>query len=204
MSDDGNEDRLGMTEGARKRGPGRPPRAPQSDRRMFDEHALDDREHDRHDDDADREEVEDERLNHFLDTQHQTVLPSLPRQDGYHICWLTTTNSRDTIHWRKSIGYELISLSDHPEWSGASAHSGDYAGYVTVGEMIAARISHSQYDKFMRAVHHNMPLAEEEKLRSQAEQIRRGVESQGSRVTEVGNGTAQVVQRVSRLPSFPA
>ena len=169
---------------------------------MFDEHVLDDRILDRHEADDDREDLEDERLSLFLDTQHQTVLPTLPRQDGYHVCWLTTTNSRDTIHWRRSIGYELITLADHPEWSGIAAHSGEYAGYVCVGEMIAARITISQYNKYMRAMHHDLPLAEEEKLRSQTELMRRRAEQAGARVTEIGNGTAEVVQRAKPMPAL--
>jgi|GEM_PF-3533372 len=200
MSDDGTEDRLGVAEGGRgKRSQVQPSRATAT-RQTFDDHVIDDQTRNRIDADDDREELEDERLSLFLDTQHQTVLPTLPRQDGYHVCWLTTTNSRDTIHWRRSIGYELITLSDHPEWSGIATHSGEYAGYVCVGEMVAARITISQYNKYMKAMHHTLPLAEEEKLRGQTELMRQRAEQQGARVTEIGNGTAEIVQRARPMP----
>ena len=199
MNGDGTEERLGMAENGRKRSSGQPNRATAT-RQVFDEHVLDDRILDKHEADDDREDLEDERLSLFLDTQHQTVLPTLPRQDGYHVCWLTTTNSRDTSHWRRSIGYELITLSDHPEWSGIATHSGEYAGFVCVGEMVAARITISQYNKYMRAMHHDLPLAEEEKLRGQTELMRQSAEQAGVRVTEIGNGTAKVVQRAKPMP----
>lgn len=189
---DGQEDRLGATEGAVKRGPGRPRRAAAME---FDEHILDDRGLDQRDTDADREEMEDERLALFLDTQHQTVLPSLPNQDGYHLCWLSTTNPRDSIHWRISIGYELVRLTDCPDWDGVKSDKADYAGVVSVAEMVAAKIPVSLYNKLMRAVHHRLPMHEEEKLRSQTELVRDRAERHGTRVTEIGSGTADIVQR---------
>ena len=201
MSGDGTEERLGTAEKGPKRLSSQPNRATAT-RQVFDEHVLDDRATDRFDTDEDREELEDERLSLFLDTQHQTVLPTLPRQDGYHVCWLTTTNSRDTIHWRRSIGYELITLADHPEWSGIASHVEGYTGYVCVSEMVAARITISQYNKYMRAMHHTRPLDEEEKLRGQTELMRQRADQAGARVTEIGNGTAEIVQRTKPMPAL--
>ena len=193
---DGQEDRLGTPEGAApRRGSARPP---SNVRTSFDEHALDDRKLDKRDTDADREDAEDERLALFLDSQHQTVLPSLPGQEGWHLCWLSTTNSRDTIHWRRSIGYELVRLSDQPDWVGVQNAGGNYADYVCVAEMVAARIPLSLYNKLMRAVHHKLPLGEEEKLRGQTDLMRESAERRGMRVLE-GDGTAGIVQKAKPM-----
>ena len=198
----GEEERLGEAEGgARRRRTTDVPMMPPL-RQEFDAHAVDDRGLDHRDTDEDREDLEDERLQLFLDTQHQTVLPSLPNQDGYHLCWLSTTNPRDSVHWRLSVGYELIRLADCPGWDGVQAGNKDYAGIASVAEMVAARIPITLYNKLMRAVHHNLPLHEEEKLQSQTQLVRDRAERHGTRVTELGSGTADIVQRAKPMQQF--
>lgn len=184
------EERLGSAGDAPRRA------RPRSNSRMeFDEHAMDERAHDGRETDEDRETWEDERLHLFLDTQHQTVLPSLPDQDGYHLCWLSTTNPRDTIPYRLSIGYQLIRLKDQPNWAGVNQGSSNYADYVTVQEMIAARIPYPLWQKLMRAVHHSMPLREESGLKARTDNIREQADRQGAYVTDIGDGQADPIQR---------
>lgn len=180
-----------------KRRPGRPPRA----REMSDERFEDERGQNERELYEDRERDEEERLELFLDTQHQTVLPNLPTMDGYHVCWLTTSNPRDSIPWRLQVGYELIRIEDCPQWQGSETQTGKLSGVVSVNEMVAARIPISLYNKLMKAVGHALPLVEEEKVRNQSQTFQQLARSRGLRVEE-GEGTAEIVQRAGSMPVF--
>lgn len=192
---DGGE---GTEESGRRASPNRKraPHANMSDERFEDERGLNEREMA-----EERELFEDERLELFLDTQHQTVLPNLPRMDGYHVCWLTTSNPRDSISWRQSIGYELVMVDDCPGWQGVGSQDGDYRGIVRVNEMVAGRIPITLYNKLMNAVGHSLPMREEEKLRAQSQALRERAEARQIQVQE-GEGTADIVQRAGPMPVF--
>jgi hypothetical protein len=167
-----------------------------SDERFDDERGLNEREIA-----EDREFEDDERLELFLETQHQTVLPNLPTMDGFHVCWLTTSNPRDSVSWRISIGYQLIRVEECPGWEGVGSQTGNYAGVVSVNEMVAARIRLPLYNKLMSAVGHALPLREEEKLRANSRLLRERAQARHIAVEE-GEGTADIVQRAGPMPVF--
>jgi hypothetical protein len=96
----------------------------------------------------------------------QSVLPDLPTINGYQVCWLTTTNPRDSIEARSRLGYEPVKETDIPGWEYISLKTGDYAGCIGVNEMIAFKLPMHLYEAYMREAHHNQPLAEEQKLTS--------------------------------------
>jgi hypothetical protein len=54
-----------------------------------------------------REVSEDDRLEMFRNQLFNDALPDLPDIPGYHVCWLTTTNSRDPIHRRTQLTQHL-------------------------------------------------------------------------------------------------
>lgn len=194
---DDMEDRLGATEGTQKRAPGRGPRSPvQVDERLLAERGRSDR-----DTTEDRELSEGDRLELFRESLVQSVLPDLPKVPGYHVCWLTTTNPRDSIQWRVRIGYELMRVEQCPGWDGVTLNTGDYAGVIGVNEMVAARIPLSLYNRYMREVHHSLPMQEEEKLRAQTQSLKEAAEARGSYVQE-GDGTANVIQRADPMPEM--
>ena len=188
-----DESRLGSDDGepARRR-PGRPSRA-------FHQSVADGRERAERGDEEretveDRELSDDERLVLFRSSLHQTVLPDLPPMPGYHVCWLTTTNPRDSIPNRMRLGYELVRLDSIPGWDGLSLKTGDYAGCVGINEMVAARIPLSLYNRYMREVHHAMPMSEEEKMKERVDLMKHQAKQAGASVYE-GDGTAEIVQR---------
>jgi hypothetical protein len=109
---------------------------------------------------------DDERLDEFRKSFFQSVLPDLPPIEGYHVCWLTTTNPRDSIPMRVRLGYEPVKAEDIPGWEHATLKTGDYAGCIGVNEMIAFKLPMSLYERYMYEAHHVQPLAEEEKLAS--------------------------------------
>lgn len=114
----------------------------------------------------DREMTDADYLALFRDTINQSVLPDLPRIPGFHTFWATTTNSRDTIASRRRMGYQFIRADELRGWEGGSIKSGEHAGCVGINEMLAMKIPERLYQIYMREAHHNMPLAEEEKIRA--------------------------------------
>ena len=146
----------------------------------------------------DREMSEDERLEMFCDSLQQSVLPDLPHIPGYHTCWLTRSNPRDSIQWRLRIGYKLIRLEEHPGWDPTRGQS---SGYVEVNEMVAAKIPLGLYNRYMREVHDRMPLQEEGKLKAMTDHLKNEAAQLGAMVDE-GDGTRDIVQRAKPMPEF--
>ena len=154
------------------------------------------------DEDVERFELsDDDRVNLFRDSIMQSVLPDIPAEPDYHVCWLSTSNARDPITRRLMLGYQLIRADELPRsWRGATLKTGDYAGCVGINEMVAAKIPMRIYQRFMEVAHYEQPLQEEEKLRERVELMKQQAVEAGSRVLE-GDGTAQLVQR-ARPPKF--
>ncbi len=151
----------------------------------------------------DRELTEDERFELFVSDQDQAYLPASPPSPGYHVCWISTTNKRDSVALRLRMGYTLIKAEDLPGYEGASIKYGDHQGIVAVDEMLAAKIPLGLYNRMFRHVFDTLPRQEEEKLKVRTDMIKDTSERAGSRVVEVGDGTAHVVQRGARpLPEM--
>ena len=83
---------------------------------------------------------DDERVEMFRQQFHQSSLPDLPKIDGWHLCWLTTTNPRDSIQMRIRLGYEPVKPEDVPGWEYATLKTGDWTGFIGVNEMLAFKL----------------------------------------------------------------
>jgi hypothetical protein len=127
---------------------------------------------------------DDERVEMFRQQFHQSSLPDLPKLDGWHTCWLTTTNSRDSIHTRMRLGYEPLKPEDVPGWDYVTIKTGDWVGFIGVNEMLAFKLPLSLYEKYMQEAHHDAPLREEEKLEETATLMREQAERAGGRLLE--------------------
>ena len=134
-----------------------------------------------------REVSDDDRVEMFRHQFFQSALPDLPKIDGYHTCWLTTTNPRDTIQARARLGYEPVKPEDVPGWEYATIKTGEYAGFIGVNEMLAFKLPMSLYKRYMQAVHYDAPNQEEERLLGATESMREQAERAGSRMDE-GDG----------------
>lgn len=109
-----------------------------------------------------RELTDDERVAMMRGGFFREVLPDLPLKPGFHRVWLTTTNPRDPIGGRLRMGYRLLSHEDlGPGWELHKAISAEYAGLVTINEMVAAEVSESLYQRFAKETGHNMPRERE-------------------------------------------
>jgi hypothetical protein len=134
-----------------------------------------------------REVTEDERLQMFRQQFFQSSLPDLPKIPGWHTCWLTTTNPRDSIHMRMRLGYEAVKPEDIPGWEYATIKTGDWQGFIGVNEMLAFKLPLSLYEKYMQEAHHDAPLREEEKLTDTAEFLEQQARASKSKLT-IGDG----------------
>ena len=131
-----------------------------------------------------RELSDDDRIQMFRDAFYQSALPDLPEIPGYHVCWLTTTNPRDSVQGRFRLGYEPIKPEEIPGWEYATVKTGEYAGLVGVNEMIAAKIPDRLYLRFMREAHHDAPLREQEKIAYDMDAMESRARSAKSRMIE--------------------
>jgi len=150
----------------------------------------------------DRALTDEERLLMFRQSFFQDALPNLPPIPGYHTCWLTTTNPRDTIQMRTRLGYELIKADElGPAWVQESQKTGEHAGLVTINEMIAAKLPLSLYEAYMLEVHHTQPAQEQRKLTDTVDTIRREAEEQHKAKVIEFEGTA-ALRKEARAPRF--
>jgi len=138
-----------------------------------------------------REISDDERVEMFRQQFFQSSLPDLPKIPGWHTCWLTTTNPRDSIQMRIRLGYEPVKPEDVPGWEYATLKTGDWQGFIGVNEMLAFKLPISLYEKFMFEAHHAAPNREEDKLVDMTEFIEQQARDSKSRV-DLGDGTADL------------
>lgn len=131
--------------------------------------------------------TDDERVEMFRQQFFQSALPDLPKLPGWHLCWLTTTNPRDSIQARLRLGYEPVKPEDVPGWEYASIKTGEWSGFIGVNEMLAFKLPMSLYERYMREAHHDAPNREEEKLTDTAEFMEQQARASGSKIYE-GDG----------------
>lgn len=148
-----------------------------------------------------REVSEAERLEMFQMQMYNDALPDLPEIPGFHTCWLTTTNPRDSIHMRTRLGYVPVTAADVPGLEYATVKSGEYAGLISVNEMLAFKLPLSLYQAYMKEAHYKRPLAEEEKLNDISDTLREQIERSGSRLME-GDGMTELRQSAPSLDDF--
>jgi hypothetical protein len=136
-----------------------------------------------------RELTDRERAEAYKKSFYQSHLPDLPPIRGYHICWLTTTNPRDSIAARMRLGYEPIKTSEIPGFEHISVKSGDYIGCVGVNEMLAFKLPLHLYETYMTISHHDQPLEEEGSIVSEVQKHEAQLDSGVGRIT-MEEGTA--------------
>lgn len=137
-----------------------------------------------------RDVSDNDRLEMFRQQLFNDALPDLPEIPGFHLCWLTTTNPRDSIHRRMQLGYEPVRPEEVPGMEYASVKTGEWSGFIGVNEMLAFKLPMTLYQAFMQEAHHDAPLREEEKLAETAEIMREQAARSGSTMYEGDGMTA--------------
>lgn len=97
---------------------------------------------------------------HFEDA----TLPNLPKKDGWHRCWVSTTHDKDTPQRRTRLGYRFIKYEDvlYDGWTADEYAVKDaqnvFHGCVMWREMIAMETDEDNFIAIMRELHHDQPM----------------------------------------------
>lgn len=135
------------------------------------------------------------------------ALPKPPALPGWHLCWLSTTNTYTPIQQYLRLGYVPVSRHEMPEWQWLKHNSAEHAdGDIACNEMVLYKVPEGVYQQIMRVMHHDRPNSESERLKRNIDEMKHGSEyrdSEGnSLVKEEGDGFAAVMPTPSRAPKF--
>lgn len=147
----------------------------------------------------DRQVMDADRLEAFRQNFAAELLPRIPDIEGYHVCWLATSNRADPVYRRLSLGYTLIKQSEVPGFP-PEMIEGTYKDCIVVGDLVAAKIPLELYKVYMTEVHHTQPLAEEGKLRSVLETIEQEARAKKANL-EIEEGSRELGRRTPK-PKF--
>lgn len=164
---------------------------------------------DRASEDASRASAEDkfvskmERRKMFDEEWTQSALPKLPTMDGWHLCWLSTTNSYDSIDKRIRQGYVPVKSDELPGYDNYAVKSGEHVGYISCNEMLLFKLPMDVYQEIMTYLHYEKPRDEAEKVKIQMESLQGQRDSNGKRLVDVeGEGIGSLDQQPSSTPVF--
>lgn len=94
----------------------------------------------------------------------QEILPTPPKLPGFHVCWLSTTNSMDPIYKRMQRGYVPVKSSEVKNFAGASSvvKDGEFQGCISCNEMLLFKVEEQLYQDLMTIYHFDMPQEQEQ------------------------------------------
>jgi hypothetical protein len=164
---------------------------------------------DRASEDASRRAPEDkfissqERRKMWSEEWTQSALPKLPSLDGWHLCWLSTTNSYDSIDKRMRLGYVPVKADELPGFEDYRVKSGEHVGHISCNEMLLFKLPMDIYQEVMTHMHHDKPREEAEKIKVQMENLQGQRDSNGRPLLSVeGEGFGSIEQQPNRNPVF--
>ena len=134
-----------------------------------------------------------------------TLLPVPPQIPGYHLCYLTTTNQKDSLEYRFRVGYELVKPSELPGFAPAQKAGEASSDRIMVNEMVLAKIPHDIWESDMKYLHHDLPLEQIQALKSR---VHVGEDGKGNPLGYTGgefkNGVSDGYAQLGRVraPSF--
>jgi hypothetical protein len=146
----------------------------------------------------DREATDAKRLEMFRAAHAQAALPDIPPIPGFHVVWLTSTNSKDSLQMRHRQGYVPVVSEDVKGFEFVADKGGQTDGLIRVNEMVAYKLPMHLYTLYMRENHHYAPAREETKLTDTAQQVKQQLRAKGSDV-DTGDG----VEALRLLESVP-
>jgi hypothetical protein len=124
------------------------------------------------------EKARRERLDAFRDRWQNSALPDIPKDiiPGFHLCWLSTTNTYDSIDKRMALGYEPVKASDLGKgFEGlGKMSSGKFEGCVSCNEMVLFKLPEDVYQEVMRMLHLEDPLEHQRNITAQVRDTAQG------------------------------
>ncbi len=153
-----------------------------------------------------RNQTDADRLELFRMAHAQAALPDLPPIPGFHVCWLTSTNSKDSLAFRRRLGYEPIKPEELVGFGEfAVGQGGTVDGLVHVNEMVAFKLPLDIYNQYMQENHHYAPAREDEKLTDAAQQAKEHLQRKTGKAVELGDGVDMLETMASiKVPDFTA
>ena len=128
----------------------------------------------------------------------QDVLPTPPKVPGWHLCWLSTTNSADPIYKRMQKGYVPVRISEMPGFMQTHVTEGEFEGCISCNEMLLFKIEEELYQDIMMYLHHELPMSEEELLKANV--APQGADSDGRQLGELEG--FETLARKTATPHF--
>jgi len=163
---------------------------------------------DRASEDASRQAPEEnfvsaqERRKAWSEGMMQSALPKLPELTGWHLCWLSTTNSYDSIDKRISQGYVPVKSDEIPGYERYRVKEGEYVGNVSCNEMLLFKLPMDIYQDYMTYMHHDLPREEAEKVRIQQESLQARDSNGRPLVKNEGDSIGYNDQQSNKAPVF--
>ena len=143
-----------------------------------------------------------ERRRMWSDEWTQSALPKVPEMPGWHLCWLSTTNSYDSIDKRIRLGYVPVRADELPGFENYKVKAGEDVGFIACNEMRLYKIPMDVYQDVMLQMHHERPMEEADKIRVQVENLQGARDSRGRSLGQVeGEGFGDMDRNV-KIPVF--
>jgi hypothetical protein len=139
----------------------------------------------------------------------QVALPIPPHMPGWHLCWLTTGSTYDSVQKRMRLGYIPVTAADVPGFDTGGQASAQFGGAITCNEMVLFKIQNDRYQAIMSTFHHKRPMDEENSIYSKVKELTGEEDSSGRSLAKPeGDGFDQLAKNVERAqtirPSFAA
>jgi hypothetical protein len=132
----------------------------------------------------------------------QEVLPTPPGIPGFHLCWVSTTNSTDPIHKRMQLGYQPVRITEVPGFDQYKvADGGQFDGCIACNEMLLFKIPQERYQDIMTIYHHDIPLEQERSIFEKVSASNE-VDSNGRPLGMVEGDFNQLGRSPTRTPQF--
>ncbi len=138
----------------------------------------------------------------WSDEWTQSALPKTPEIPGWHLCWLSTTNSYDSIDKRMRLGYVPVKADELTGFDTYRVKSGENIGFIACNEMVLYKIPMDLYQDVMLQMHHEKPLEEADKIRVQVENLQGTRDSSGKSLGQVEGEGFGDLDRDVKTPVF--
>jgi hypothetical protein len=143
----------------------------------------------------------DEQIKMWKDEWTQSALPAVPETKGWHLCWLSTTNSYDSIDKRIRLGYVPVKSEEYPGFENYRVKAGEHVGFIACNEMLLFKIPMERYQAVMAHFHHDAPQEEANKIKLQAEQ-QVGRDSRGRPLGQIEGEGLDNIDKPIPAPEF--
>ena len=143
-----------------------------------------------------------ERRKMWKDEWTQSALPNVPALRGWHLCWLSTTNSYDSIDKRIRLGYTPVKSEEISGFENWRVKAGEHVGFIACNEMLLYKIPEDVYQDIMTHFHHDAPMDETTKIKVNADNVQGARDSSGRSLGQVEGDGIGNLEDTTPAPNF--